>query len=155
MTTPALLTIQDLRIHAGSTSLVHLPLLELHAGELHGIIGESGSGKSLTLFTVLGLISPQLNVTGSVQFQGQELTTLSPKLWQTIRGKAIGMVFQEPMSALNPQMRCGKQLLESARIHEPDLNKAQALVDKKLDQLGLSEIKERIMQAYPHQLSGG
>lgn len=155
MTTPALLTIQDLRIHAGSTSLVHLPLLELHAGELHGIIGESGSGKSLTLFTVLGLISPQLTVTGSVQFQGQELTTLSPKLWQTIRGKAIGMVFQEPMSALNPQMRCGKQLLESARIHEPDLNKAQALVNKKLDQLGLSEIKERIMQAYPHQLSGG
>lgn len=155
MSMPALLTIRDLRIHAGNTQLLHLPLLTISQGELHGVIGESGSGKSLTLFVVLGLIAPQLKVQGSVVFQGRELTSLSPTDWLSIRGKKIGMVFQEPMSALNPQMRCGKQLLESALIHEPNREKAQALVDRKLEQLGLGELKERILQAFPHQLSGG
>ena len=155
MSMPALLTIRDLRIHAGNNQLLHLPLLTLNEGELHGVIGESGSGKSLTLFVVLGLIAPQLKVQGSVVFQGKELINLSPNDWLSIRGKQIGMVFQEPMSALNPQMRCGKQLLESALIHQPNKEKAQALVNQKLDQLGLGELKERILQAFPHQLSGG
>ena len=152
---PALLTIRDLRIHAGNNQLLHLPLLTLNEGELHGVIGESGSGKSLTLFVVLGLIAQQLKVQGSVVFQGKEIINLSPNDWLSIRGKQIGMVFQEPMSALNPQMRCGKQLLESALIHQPNKEKAQALVSQKLDQLGLGELKERILQAFPHQLSGG
>ena len=134
---PALLTIRDLRIHAGTNQLLHLPLLTLNEGELHGVIGESGSGKSLTLFVVLGLIAQQLKVQGSVVFQGKEIINLSPNDWLSIRGKQIGMVFQEPMSALNPQMRCGKQLLESALIHQPNKEKAQALVSQKLDQLGL------------------
>lgn len=150
-----MLTIRELRIHAGAEELLHLPELILRTGEVHGIIGESGSGKSLTLFVIMGLLSPQLSISGSVVFQGQELTQISEKNWLNIRGKAMGMVFQEPMSALNPQMTCGKQLLESALIHEPNKEKAANQVSKKLDQLGLSELKERIMQAYPHQLSGG
>lgn len=152
---PALLKIQDLQIHAGSNLLVHLPNLHLESGEMHGVVGESGSGKSITLFVIMGLISNQLKVSGSVQFEGVELVGLQDDVWQTLRGKRIGMVFQEPMSALNPQMKCGKQLMESAMIHEPNVDIAKEKVDRKLDQMGLGEIKERIMKSYPHQLSGG
>jgi len=152
---PALLKIQDLQIHAGSNSLVHLPNLQLESGEMHGVVGESGSGKSITLFVIMGLISNQLKVSGSVQFEGLELLGLQDDVWQTLRGKRIGMVFQEPMSALNPQMKCGKQLMESAMIHEPNVDIAKEKVHRKLDQMGLGEIKERIMKSYPHQLSGG
>jgi peptide/nickel transport system ATP-binding protein len=122
---------------------------------MHGVVGESGSGKSITLFVIMGLISNQLKVSGSVQFEGVELLGLQDDVWQTLRGKRIGMVFQEPMSALNPQMKCGKQLMESAMIHEPNVDIAKEKVDRKLDQMGLGEIKERIMKSYPHQLSGG
>ena len=152
---PALLKIQDLQIHAGSNLLVHLPNLHLESGEMHGVVGESGSGKSITLFVIMGLISNQLKVSGSVQFEGLELLGLQDDVWQTLRGKRIGMVFQEPMSALNPQMKCGKQLMESAMIHEPNVDIAKEKVHRKLDQMGLGEIKERIMKSYPHQLSGG
>jgi len=155
MMKPALLKIQDLQIHAGSNLLVHLPNLHLESGEMHGVVGESGSGKSITLFVIMGLISNQLKVSGSVQFEGIELLGLQDDVWQTLRGKRIGMVFQEPMSALNPQMKCGKQLMESAMIHEPNVDIAKEKVDRKLDQMGLGEIKERIMKSYPHQLSGG
>jgi ABC-type glutathione transport system ATPase component len=155
MMKPALLKIQDLQIHAGSNLLVHLPNLHLESGEMHGVVGESGSGKSITLFVIMGLISNQLKVSGSVQFEGVELLGLQDDVWQTLRGKRIGMVFQEPMSALNPQMKCGKQLMESAMIHEPNVDIAKEKVDRKLDQMGLGEIKERIMKSYPHQLSGG
>jgi peptide/nickel transport system ATP-binding protein len=103
----------------------------------------------------MGLISNQLKVSGSVQFEGVELLGLQDDVWQTLRGKRIGMVFQEPMSALNPQMKCGKQLMESAMIHEPNVDIAKEKVHRKLDQMGLGEIKERIMKSYPHQLSGG
>ena len=155
MMKPALLKIQDLQIHAGSNLLVHLPNLHLESGEMHGVVGESGSGKSITLFVIMGLISNQLKVSGSVQFEGVELVGLQDDVWQTLRGKRIGMVFQEPMSALNPQMKCGKQLMESAMIHEPNVDIAKEKVHRKLDQMGLGEIKERIMKSYPHQLSGG
>jgi ABC-type glutathione transport system ATPase component len=155
MMKPALLKIQDLQIHAGSNSLVHLPNLQLESGEMHGVVGESGSGKSITLFVIMGLISNQLKVSGSVQFEGIELVGLQDDVWQTLRGKRIGMVFQEPMSALNPQMKCGKQLMESAMIHEPNEAIAKEKVYRKLDQMGLGEIKERILTSYPHQLSGG
>jgi ABC-type glutathione transport system ATPase component len=155
MMKPALLKIQDLQIHAGSNLLVHLPNLHLESGEMHGVVGESGSGKSITLFVIMGLISNQLKVSGSVQFEGVELLGLQDDVWQTLRGKRIGMVFQEPMSALNPQMKCGKQLMESAMIHEPNVDIAKEKVHRKLDQMGLGEIKERIMKSYPHQLSGG
>lgn len=155
MTSSPLLNIRDLHIHAGERLLLHLSQLSVMPGELHGVIGESGSGKSLTLFVVMGLISSKLSVSGTVTFQGQELSLLDEKAWMKLRGKAVGMVFQEPMSALNPQMRCGKQLMESALIHEPNKAKAEAMIVKKLNQLGLGDLQDRIMQAYPHQLSGG
>lgn len=150
-----LLSIQDLRIAVGEQVLLHLPQLQLNEGELHGVIGESGSGKSLTLFVVMGLLAPQLRASGTVLFQGKDLLKFNEKQWQALRGKSIGMVFQEPMTALNPQMRCGKQLMESALVHEPNKQKAEALIDRKLQQLGLGEHQERILSSFPHQLSGG
>lgn len=100
---PALLKIQDLQIHAGSNLLVHLPNLHLESGEMHGVVGESGSGKSITLFVIMGLISNQLKVSGSVQFEGVELVGLQDDVWQTLRGKRIGMVFKNPCRPSTPK----------------------------------------------------
>jgi len=150
-----LLSIRNLQISINGNSLLKLESLEVNPGEIHGIIGESGSGKSLTLFGVMGLLSPALQISGSIQLNGIELTVQLEKAWRNIRGKEIGMIFQEPMTALNPQMRCGKQLMESALIHEPNFDLAKEKVERKLTQLGLGEILDRILNAYPHQLSGG
>jgi ABC-type glutathione transport system ATPase component len=150
-----LLSIRNLQISINGNSLLKLESLEVNPGEIHGIIGESGSGKSLTLFGVMGLLSPALQISGSIQLNGIELTVQLEKAWRNIRGKEIGMIFQEPMTALNPQMRCGKQLMESALIHEPNFDLAKEKVERKLAQLGLGEILDRILNAYPHQLSGG
>jgi len=150
-----LLSIRNLQISINGNSLLKLESLEVNPGEIHGIIGESGSGKSLTLFGVMGLLSPALQISGSIQLNGIELTVQLEKAWRNIRGKEIGMIFQEPMTALNPQMRCGKQLMESALIHEPNFDLAKEKVQRKLTQLGLGEILDRILNAYPHQLSGG
>ena len=150
-----LLCIRNVQISINGKALLNLPSLDVDTGEIHGIVGESGSGKSLTLFGVMGLLASTLDIQGSIQLNGIELTQLEEKAWQGIRGKEIGMIFQEPMTALNPQMRCGKQLMESALIHEPNFDVAKVKVERKLTQLGLGEIKDRILQAYPHQLSGG
>ena len=153
--TGPLLSIRNLKISINGNSLLTLDALDVNPGEIHGIIGESGSGKSLTLFGVMGLLSPALTMEGSIQFNGMELCGLGQNAWLGIRGKEIGMIFQEPMTALNPQMRCGKQLMESALIHEHDLALAKEKIERKLTQLGLGEILDRILSAYPHQLSGG
>jgi ABC-type glutathione transport system ATPase component len=150
-----LLSIRNLKISINGNALLTLNSLDVNAGEIHGMIGESGSGKSLTLFGIMGLISPALTLEGSIQFQGMQLRGLDQRAWRGIRGKEIGMIFQEPMTALNPQMRCGKQLMESALIHETDFALAKVKVERKLTQLGLGEILDRILGAYPHQLSGG
>ncbi len=154
-----LLQIRGLRVYSAQLQLIHLPHLSINLGELHGIIGESGSGKSLTLFAIIGLMSQKLRVEGEILFshEGQhfDLLQCDAKKWQSIRGKAMGIVFQEPMSALNPQMTCGAQLLESASVHADSPTNASALVYRKLQQIGLGDSIERIMQSYPHQLSGG
>ncbi len=140
-------------------NLVALPQLIIKKGEVHAIIGESGSGKSLTLLSLIGLLNKQLIASGEVKIclENQEISPLelSEKQWQQIRGKYVGMIFQEPMTALNPQKTCGDQLFESAKIHQPNKQIAKEMALKKLDDIGLGEIKERIWNAYPHQLSGG
>lgn len=148
----------EIRTNTGK-SLITLPQLHIQKGEVHAIIGESGSGKSLTLLSLMGLLSPQLIPAGHVKmgWEDQFVTPLelSEKQWQQIRGKYVGMIFQEPMTALNPQRTCGDQLFESAFIHQSNKQIAKEMAFKKLDDIGLGEIKERIWQAYPHQLSGG
>ena len=107
-----ILQIEDLKIAATELPLVRGLSFSLKKGKTLGIVGESGSGKSLTSLAIMGLLSRGLHLTGKIRFEGKELTRLSPQQYLQIRGNEISMVFQEPMTALNPSMKCGKQVAE-------------------------------------------
>jgi peptide/nickel transport system ATP-binding protein len=126
-------------------------------GETLGIVGESGSGKSVTSLSIMGLL-PNPNGwvdQGSIDFKGENLVNISKQKMRKIRGKHISMIFQEPMTSLNPAYTIGNQLMESLMIHE-DMNRKEAR-QKAIDLLKLVEIPrpEEIVDNYPHQLSGG
>ena len=130
--------------------------LQLHAGETLCVVGESGSGKSVLATTVMGLLDKELTVAGGVlQLQGESLLDASQARLRALRGRAMGMVFQEPMTALNPVMRCGEQIDELLRTHTdwPSSQRRSAVLDM-LVQVRLPD-PERMWQSYPHQLSGG
>ncbi|ANN21418.1 ABC transporter ATP-binding protein [Amycolatopsis orientalis] len=116
-------------------------------GERVGLIGESGSGKSLTALSIMGLLPEELAASGSVKLDGRELLGASEKELSRLRGNEMSMVFQEPMTALNPAMRVGAQVAEPLRIHRNGRKDPEAL----LDSVGLPGTS----RAYPHQLSGG
>lgn len=127
-------------------------------GEVLGIVGESGCGKSVTSLSVMGLVPspPGKIVGGEILYKDQDLVHMSEKKMRTIRGNEIAMIFQEPMTSLNPLFTIGKQMTEAMLIHRKDLSK-QAIHDKAVEMLklvGLPRSKE-IMKDYPHQLSGG
>lgn len=130
---------------------------ELAAGETIALVGESGCGKSLTALSIMGLVpSPPGQVTaGEVLLQGQDLLQKSEREMRSVRGKDMAMIFQEPMTALNPLLRIGDQLSEGIRLHE-GLSRAEA-AKKAVEILGLVGITDptRRMREYPHQLSGG
>jgi peptide/nickel transport system ATP-binding protein len=130
----------------------------LTKGETLGIVGESGSGKTVTSKTLMRIIpSPPGKITGGkVLFDGEDLVTASDTRMQQIRGNKIAMIFQEPMSALNPVFKVGWQIDEALRLHQKDLNKAQrrARVLEMLEKVNMPSPKQR-MNEYPHQLSGG
>ncbi len=154
------LEVTDLRVeiagHQGTVRPIDGVSLEIAAGQAVGLVGESGSGKSMTLKSILGLLPPDAKVTsGSVVFNGTDLTQLSPARLNKIRGRRIGMIFQEPMSALNPVMRVGNQIAEGPRVHL-GLSRAQS-VQRAIDlmrRVGIPE-PERRFRAYPHEFSGG
>lgn len=126
---------------------------QLSAGKTTCIVGESGSGKSLTALSVMGLLSSQLQATGSILFQKQELTKLDNKTMQRIRGAKVGMIFQEPMTSLNPVLTVGYQIGESLTAHLG--LKGAALKEKVaalLTQVGISPERAN---SYPDELSGG
>ena len=155
----ALLQIKDLEIFARSQQLLHLPKLELQPGEVHGLIGESGSGKSLTLLSIMQLLSEPLFHKGQIELRiGNENYhpgAESVSRMRQLRGKHVGMVFQEPLSALNPRMTCGAQILESLGIHRKTTHsEAKKIVFDAFEAVGLNEPK-RIFYAFPHQISGG
>jgi len=152
-----LLSIQKLQISTSTGSLLlDFPQLNLRSGEVHAIIGESGSGKSLTLLTTMGLLTNSLKRIGKISFQGfEDLLEIKEEQWLSVRGNSIGMIFQEPMTALNPQITCGNQLKESAKIHGVSGELGEQRIKQKLSDLGLGSMVERIMNSYPHQLSGG
>ncbi len=130
---------------------------DLEAGEILGIVGESGSGKSVTALTVMGLLPrpPARVVAGSVRFGGQELLGLSETRLERIRGAGISMVFQEPMTSLNPVLSIGEQIMETLRAHESLSARAQRMrALEMLDRVGIPSAEKR-MADYPHQLSGG
>lgn len=129
--------------------------LQIHPGEIVGIVGESGSGKTMTALAMMGLLNQYAKTTGEVWFQDKNLLELSPQELRKIRGKDMGMIFQEPMTSLNPVLRIGEQVEESLRLHE-DLSKEeyknQAL--KMMQAVELPNPAE-LYDKYPHELSGG
>jgi peptide/nickel transport system ATP-binding protein len=129
--------------------------LAVAPGEALGIVGESGSGKSVTWLAALGLLPASANVGGSVKIDGQELIGAPARLLESVRGKRIAMIFQDPSSCLNPVHRIGWQLTEALRLHRRlDGAAAQAEALRLLDQVGIADAKRRLGD-YPHQLSGG
>ncbi|RSD20167.1 ABC transporter ATP-binding protein [Amycolatopsis eburnea] len=128
------------------SSLVRDVSFEIGAGERVGLIGESGSGKSLTALSIMGLLPDELRASGSIRLGDRELLGMSEKDLSRLRGDELAMVFQEPMTALNPAMRVGRQVTEPGRIHGRR-HRAEDL----LDAVGLAGTA----RAYPHQLSGG
>ncbi len=128
-------------------SLVRDVSFEIGAGERVGLIGESGSGKSLTALAIMGLLPDELRATGSVTLHGRELLGAPEKELSRLRGDELSMVFQEPMTALNPAMRVGRQVTEPLRVHGKPRRSAASM----LAAVGLPDTA----RAYPHQLSGG
>ena len=145
--------------------------LRIAAGECVGLVGESGSGKTMLSLALMGLLPTGARVSGQASLQSspengsqrpsqsglqKELTQLSEPEWRSVRGQEIAMIFQEPMTSLNPVMRIGAQIDEAIRAHEPALKRedVQARVLAALRQASMSEPERRLAQ-YPHQLSGG
>jgi len=153
-TAQALLELQDLRISFGGQAVVHGVNLSIQAGERVALVGESGSGKSVTALSVLRLLeSAQLS--GQVLWQGQDLLKQTPAAMQRIRGDEIAMIFQEPMTALNPLMTVGQQISEVLQLKKLLLRReADARAVQLLAETGIDD-PERRFGAYPHQLSGG
>jgi len=151
-----ILNISNLTItpkNAPNRLLVSNVSLKLSTGKTTCIVGESGSGKSLTALSIMGLLSSQLQAQGSIQFQGQELTKLDNKALQSIRGAKIGMIFQEPMTSLNPVLTVGYQIGETLAAHLG--LKGMALKEKIAALLTQVGIPPERANSYPDELSGG
>ena len=155
---PDVLTVRGLQTSVRDLKLVEDVDFTIRSGERVGLIGESGSGKSLTALSIMGLLPEGLEVGGSIRLGGvdHDLVGASERQLAKIRGKDIAMVFQEPMTAVNPTMRIGDQVAEAMRIHGtvPDRKAALEAAVALLDQVGLPQPAETA-RAYPHQLSGG
>ncbi len=151
-----LLEITKLAIHFGEQAAVHDLSLTIAPGETLGLVGESGSGKSATSLALLRLLPSAARITGSIRFAGRELLSLPMAQMRRYRGREIAMIFQEPMTALNPTMRVGEQIAEALRAHEPTLrrNEVRARVLAAMHEVALPEPARRI-DDYPHQFSGG
>jgi oligopeptide/dipeptide ABC transporter ATP-binding protein len=141
----------------GEITAIEEVSFSLKEGEILGIVGESGSGKSVTALTIMGLLPqpPARIAAGKVMFQGQELTKLSSREMQRIRGPGIAMIFQEPMTSLNPVFSIGDQIMETIRAHEnlPAAALRKRAIDM-LDKVGIPSAARRL-DDYPHQMSGG
>jgi len=156
---PMLLEVRDLDVvlrGARATPVVRKLSFEIRRGERLAVVGESGCGKSVTSLAIMNLLPPALSVTGgSLRFDGTELTALDARAMRDIRGRRIAMVFQEPMTSLNPSMTIGHQIIEIIRAHEP-VSKAAARqrAIELLEQVRLPD-PHRMVDEYPHRLSGG
>jgi oligopeptide/dipeptide ABC transporter ATP-binding protein len=145
------------RTGSGEAAAIENVSFDLNEGEILGIVGESGSGKSVTALTIMGLLPmpPARVVSGTITFDGSDLTRLSDSAMRRIRGPGIAMVFQEPMTSLNPVFSIGEQIMETIAAHEGLPRAAQfARAVELLDKVGIASAAAR-MSDYPHQLSGG
>jgi peptide/nickel transport system ATP-binding protein len=152
----ALLSIENLNISFGATQAVRGLSLAIASGESLGLVGESGSGKSVTALAILRLLDSAARIEGRIAFDGRDLVALPGEEMRRLRGREIAMIFQEPMTALNPVMRVGEQIAEAVRVHQRELSR--------------SRVREKVLEAmhavalpdptgrygdYPHQFSGG
>ena len=130
--------------------------LDLYPGEVLGIVGESGSGKSQSWMATLGLLADNASTQGEVVFDGHNLLDLDTRTLNTIRGRRISMVFQDPMTSLNPYLNIGTQMMEALRTHDRSLNRAEARrrCVEMLDRVAIPDADRRMRQ-FPHELSGG
>ena len=154
-----LLTVENLTvtidtIHGPGHAVRNLSF-ELMPGNTLGIVGESGCGKSMTALSILGLLPDNASTTGNIYFDHRNLLTCSDQELCQIRGNRISMIFQEPMTSLNPVHTIGQQIIEIMTLHQ-GISKAEAKIEaiRLLDMVGIRDPKARISQ-YPHQLSGG
>jgi len=157
---PQLLEVEDLRTYfqtrAGLVRSVDGVSFSVGEGELLGLVGESGCGKSITALSIMRLISePGKIVGGSIKFKGEELTTASSERMRAIRGNDIAMIFQDPMTSLNPVFTVGEQIAEALRLHRKlDRKKARESAIEAMREVSIPSPERRIND-YPHQLSGG
>ncbi|HWK30891.1 MAG TPA: ABC transporter ATP-binding protein [Terriglobales bacterium] len=150
-----LLEVRDLNIRFGEKHAVRGISFAIHPGEALGLVGESGSGKSVTSLAIMRLLPPQAAIAGEILYAGRNLAALKNEEMRRLRGSEVAMMFQEPMTALNPVMRICEQIVEAVFAHER-IGKAAAkarAIDG-LREVGIPE-PERRFTAYPHQLSGG
>jgi oligopeptide/dipeptide ABC transporter ATP-binding protein len=154
-----ILEIKDLNVQfpisIGTVRAVDGVSLDLKRGEVMGLVGESGCGKSTLGFSILRLLRPPGRIAGGqIRFKDRDIVQMSTKEVLSIRGKEIAMIFQDPLTSLNPLFRIGDQFVETLRTHEKEMNKKSALsrAEKMLESLGISP--ERLLE-YPHQMSGG
>jgi oligopeptide/dipeptide ABC transporter ATP-binding protein len=159
MTAAPLLEVNDLRVgfpaRDGVRNVVAGIGYALSPGRTLGVVGESGCGKSMTALALMGLVPSPGRVAGSVRFGGRELLGQPASAWRALRGERIAMVFQEPMTALNPVMRVGHQIAEVQVLHKGiGWTEAEAHAVRMLEAVGINSPKDRA-RAYPHQLSGG
>ena len=157
----ALLSIQDLSVHfftdRGVVPSVNRVSYDIFEGETLGLVGESGCGKSVTAHSIIRLIPqpPGKIVNGKIMFRGEDLTAVSNQRMREIRGNEIAMIFQEPMTSLNPVFTVGDQITEAITLHtEIDFNEARHLAIAMLKKVGIPSPEMRIDE-YPHQMSGG
>ena len=158
----ALLEVRGLRAgfdtDAGYVEVLDGVSFELAAGETLGLVGESGCGKSVSALSIMNLLpKPAGKITaGSIEFQNQDLVVLPQEEIHEVRGNRISMIFQEPMTALNPVHRIGNQIIEAVKLHEPNLatSNARRRALEMLERVGIPAPDQRLKE-YPHQLSGG
>lgn len=139
----------------GTTTVLDDLSFTLDPGESLGIVGESGSGKSMTALAIMGLLPPEAMVTGSVQLDGEEVTQMSQKRLRQLRGERMAMIFQDPLSSLNPYYTVGLQIAEAYRAHRGGSRKAaHAVAVEAMEAVHIRDAKNRV-DHYPHQFSGG
>ena len=155
----SLLEVQDLRVEFqtqdGIVTAVNDLNFTLEAGETLGIVGESGSGKSQTVFALMGLLAKNGIISGSAKFEGKEILNLPEKELNKVRAEQIAMIFQDPMTSLNPYMKVSAQMMEVLILHK-GMNKKEAFEEsvKMLEAVKIPEARARI-DMYPHEFSGG